>query len=81
MESIRCACGALLLKAAADATIDGVEVKCRRRGRLNHIRQRAQSSPQERPGASTLKDGRPCPDDRNGGQVPTRRDTSTRTRS
>ncbi len=63
MESIRCACGALLLKAAADATIDGVEVKCRRCGRLNHIRQRAQSAPQERPRASSAKDERSWPND------------------
>lgn len=51
MESIRCAaehCRAVLFKAAADAMIDGVQIKCRKCGTINTFRQRAQGSEPER---------------------------------
>ncbi len=61
MESIRCACRAMLLRARADAIIEGVEVKCRKCGRLNVIHQRAaqpgrESPSPERHGASQSED-------------------------
>ena len=55
MRDIRCGqCGALLLKAGADALRGPLQVKCRRCGTINHLR--AAGSEPERPGASTDKD-------------------------
>ena len=63
MESIRCACGALLFKARPHAILDGIEIKCRRCGTLNHLTSRPQSPHPERPGASDDEDGRSWPGD------------------
>lgn len=56
MESIRSGCGSLLLHP--DASLGGIEIKCRRCGRP--FRQKSQRLPPERPGASKHDEGA-CP--------------------
>jgi len=55
LQDIRCGqCGALLLRAGAEAARGPLQIKCRRCGTINHLR--AAGPATERPGASSEKD-------------------------